>query len=100
MASFVVDLELSENEAFGRGVLSHRSPHPRRKFRRRKRFDDVVGGTGAQGARDGLVPSVGGNEDDRQIGQFRNVLHKLDPVSPGQHQVKQDQVRFLGPDDV
>ena len=44
--------------------------------------------------------AVARDEDHRQLGQFRDVLHQLDAVGPGQHQVEQDQRGLLGADDL
>ena len=74
-------------------------PDARREFGRRERLDHVVLGAGLQRPRDGLVAPVARDEDDRQVGELGHGLHQLDAVGPGQHQVEQDQLGLLGPDE-
>ncbi len=85
---------------FGLAAAAQRRVDPRRELGRRERLDDIVGGAGLQGLGDGLAPFVAGDEDDRQIGQFGQLLHQLDPIGPGQHQVQQDELGLLGADDM
>ena len=76
-----------------------RAPHPRRQFRRREGLDDIVDRALLQRLGDCFVPAVGGDEDDRSIGDLRNSLHDLDAVGAGEYQVEQDQVGLLRLDD-
>ena len=98
-ASVVVDGQRSQLEECGLGATAQCRPDPRRQLRRRKRLDDVIGGPGFESLRDRLVPPVGRDEDDRHIGQIGNLLHQLDAVGPGQHQIEQDQAGFLRADE-
>ena len=43
-------------------------------------------------------PRVAGDEDDGQVGELGYLVHELDPVGVGQHQVEQNERGPLGPD--
>ena len=62
------------------------------QLRGREGLDDVVGGAGFEGARDGLVAAVGRYEDDRQVAELRHVGHELDAVDIGKQQVEKHQM--------
>ena len=70
-------------------------PDPGRQLGRREGLDDVVGGAGVQGPGNGLVPAIGGDEDDRQIRQLGDAFHQLDAVRLRQQRVEQDQLGLL-----
>ena len=99
-ALVVVDDEFAHDERVGLGAAAERRADPRRQLSRRERLDDVVGRARLERPRDGLVAPVGGDEDDRQVGELGDGLHQLDAVGLGQHQVEQGQLRLLGPDDL
>ena len=97
----VVDGEAAEDEGLRSGVLAQRRLDARRELGRREGLDQVVGRAPLQRPRDGLVAPVGGDEDDRQVGELGHGLHQLDAVgAAGQHQVEQHQAGALRPDDL
>ena len=98
-ALLVADLQIAQHVGLGRGLLAKRGPDPCRELRRREGLDDVVGRPRLERPHDGLVAPVGGDEDDRPVGELGNALHQLDAVGPGQHQVEQDQPGIFGPDE-
>ena len=95
-AQAVVDGELPVDESLGLGPAPERRLDARHELGWRERLDDVVGRAALERPCDGLVPAVAGDEDDREIGQLRDLLHQLDPVRPGEHQVEEDEARLLG----
>ena len=87
-----MDGQIPQQEELRFGPPAQGRLHSRRQLGRREGLDDVVGRSGLQGLGDRLVAAVGGDEDDRQIGQLGNALHQLDTVASGQQQVQQDQM--------
>ena len=87
------------NDRLGLLAAPERRTDPRDQLGRREGLDDVVGRARIERLGDGLFAAVGGDEDDRQVGEVRDLGHQLDAVDLGQHQVEQDQPRPLGADD-
>ncbi|MCY4661747.1 MAG: hypothetical protein OXF93_18360 [Acidobacteria bacterium] len=93
----VVDGELADHERLGRLASPERRPDPGDQLGGREGLDDVVGRARIERLGDGLFAAVGGDEDDRHVGELGDLPHQLDAVGVGQHQVEQHEPRPLGP---
>ena len=80
-----VDGDLFVHERLGRGAASERH-----QLGRRDGLGDVVGRTRLERLRDRFIAVVGGDEDDRQVGELGKLAHQPDAVAAGQHQIEQD----------
>ena len=98
-ALLVEDGQIAQHERLRVGAAAQRRPDPGRQLGRREGLDDVVLGARFERAGDGLVAPVGGDEDDRQVGELGHARHQLDAVGAGEHEVEQHELRLLRGDD-
>ena len=91
LALVVADGQFSVDKRLGPCHASHGGPHPGHQLRRREGLDNIVGRARIERPDDRFVPAVGGDEDDGQVCQLRNLLHQRDAIRPGEEQVQQDQ---------